>query len=138
MGKTGPEAEKGEREEEADGLKPPALALGRRDKLLKKNEFERVFKGGKRFRGGRMEFIYLPNGLDWPRLGLVVSRKVGKAVVRNRTRRVLREVFRLNKNRLGVGIDIVVRVFPKGAPISFHEAEGEFLRFARRLAGPRG
>lgn len=137
VGKTGPEAAKGEGKKEADGLTLLPRTLGGKDKLLKKNEFERVFKRGKRFRGGRMEFTYLPNGLERPRLGLVVSRKVGKAVIRNRTRRVLREVFRLNKDRLG-GVDVVIRVFPGDAPISFHEAEEEFMTFARRLEKPGG
>ena len=52
------------------------------------------------------------NGLPHPRLGLSVSRKLGKAVVRNRWKRLLREAFRLRREQLPAGIDLVV--IPRG------------------------
>ncbi len=48
------------------------------------------------------------NGLPHPRLGLSVSRKVGNAVVRNRWKRLLREAFRLSREQLPAGLDLVV------------------------------
>ncbi|HUY91894.1 MAG TPA: ribonuclease P protein component [Pirellulales bacterium] len=48
------------------------------------------------------------NGLDHPRLGLSVSRKVGGAVVRNRWKRLLREAFRLSRHELPRGVDLVI------------------------------
>ncbi len=51
-----------------------------------------------------------PNGLQWSRLGLTVSRKAGNAVRRARWKRRLREVFRRNKPLLPVGYDLVVIV----------------------------
>lgn len=48
------------------------------------------------------------SGLDYPRLGLSVSRKVGGAVVRGRWKRILREAFRLRREELPVGVDLVI------------------------------
>ena len=49
-----------------------------------------------------------PNGLEYARLGLSVSKKVGKAVARNRWKRRIREAFRLNQQKLPAGLDVVV------------------------------
>jgi ribonuclease P protein component len=48
------------------------------------------------------------NGLKWSRLGLSVSRKIGGAVLRNRLRRLYREAYRLTRQEMPPGLDLVL------------------------------
>lgn len=87
------------------------FSLTKRERLHLNSEFKNVFKKGKVCHHPLLTmFVYnriTGNHSDIARLGLVVSRKIGNAVKRNRVKRILREFFRLNKNRLIPGVDIV-------------------------------
>ena len=77
-------------------------------RLKTSEEFDRVF-AEKCSAADRVLVVYgAANELNHPRLGLVVSRKVGSAVVRNRIKRLLREAFRLHRDEIPLGIDLVV------------------------------
>lgn len=61
-------------------------------RLKKAKDFDRVFKAGKRAFTNRLTLIYYPAGTI--KFGFAVGKKHGKAVVRNRVKRLLREAFR--------------------------------------------
>ncbi len=71
-------------------------------------EFRRVYSRRRNVSDGTIVLHGCENDLEFSRLGLSVSRKVGSAVVRNRWKRLLREAFRLHRARLPAGIDLVV------------------------------
>ncbi|RJX18355.1 MAG: ribonuclease P protein component [Ammonifex sp.] len=75
---------------------------------LGRREFEAVFKKGRSSTSGGVVVYILPNHLPVFRLGFAVSRKVGNAVRRNRVRRLLREVCRLNQAWFQPGYDYVL------------------------------
>ena len=81
--------------------------LSRAERLSRKRDFERVFRKGKRMDLPYLRVVYAPNELPFRRIGFAVSKKVGKAVVRNRIKRLLREVFRRNKDLFPPGCDLV-------------------------------
>lgn len=72
------------------------------------------------------------NRISGNRLGITVSKKLGHAVVRNRTRRRLREVYRLNEERFAPGWDIVVVARNRAVNAPFPRLTDSFLSLARK------
>ena len=68
------------------------------------------------------------------RAGFVTSKRVGNAVVRNRTRRRLREIFRKHQHEIRDGIWIVTIVSARATRETFRELEDEWLHLARRAS----
>ena len=76
--------------------------------LKENHEFRRLYQKGASAVSGPMVIYCRKNKLGHNRLGITVSVKLGGAVVRNRARRRLREVYRLNKPALKQGYDIIL------------------------------
>ena len=66
------------------------------------------------------------------RVGITVSKKLGKAVVRNRVRRRLREVYRLNEERFAPGWDIVVVARSRAVEAPFDKLTKSYLSLAKK------
>lgn len=77
-------------------------------RLRQRKEFDRVFRQRRSTADGLLVMYACRNGFDHSRVGMVVSRKVGNAVTRNRWKRLIREAFRLNRAGLPASLDIVV------------------------------
>lgn len=81
----------------------------RRGRLSRSADFDRVMRSGRSHAGRELVVYVFPRGGDDPsRLGLSVSRRVGGAVVRNQVKRLLREAFAAEQERIPAGADIVV------------------------------
>ena len=72
------------------------------------------------------------NRLEENRVGVTVSKKLGKAVVRNRVRRRLREVYRLHESRFLPGWDIVVVARGRAVDASFSDLTRAYLSLAKK------
>lgn len=101
---------------------------------LKENHlFRRLYQKGKTAADGQLAVYIRPNGRKENRLGFTVSTKVGHAVVRNRIRRRLREIYRLHEDRLIHGVDVVVVARVRAADSSYWQLERSFLKLSARL-----
>jgi len=77
-------------------------------KLSKTSEFKRVFSEGRRIEGENLIVFILKNDYDFIRPGIIVKKEIGKAVVRNKIKRRLREANRLLNKKLLPGYDIIL------------------------------
>ena len=101
---------------------------------LKQNyEFRRLYQKGASSAGSCMVLYCRKNKLGHNRLGLTASVKLGHAVVRNRARRRLREVYRLNSPQLRKGWDIILVARSQTVTASWKELNDTFLRLCRKL-----
>jgi ribonuclease P protein component len=106
------------------------------DRLRKQADFDRVYQT----RAYAADDVLIVNGcaneLARSRLGLSVGAIVGNAVTRNRWKRIIREAFRLSRQQIPVGLDLVVRP-QKGAKADFQAVSkslsGLAVRIAKRL-----
>ncbi|MEZ5426770.1 MAG: ribonuclease P protein component [Pyrinomonadaceae bacterium] len=77
--------------------------MPKENRLRKPKEFRQVYENGARIEGRFMTVFFMPSETSFQRLGITASKKaIGKAVQRNRAKRLLREAFRLSKAELAV------------------------------------
>ena len=96
-------------------------------------EFRRIYRKGKSLVSPQMVLYWQKNRQGQSRLGITVSTKLGHAVVRNRCRRRLREVYRLETPRLRQGYDIILVARTRTATAPWPELQRQFRRLCRKL-----
>ena len=104
-------------------------------KLSKNIEFKRVFSKGKRIKAENLTIFILENNYKYNRLGIIVKKEIGKAVVRNRIRRLLKEAFRNIDKKLYQGYDIIILVKKNAVKLNyskFCDELGNLLKYIKR------
>ncbi|MFP4145367.1 MAG: ribonuclease P protein component [Phycisphaeraceae bacterium] len=110
----------------------PDQRLPRSRRLRKSEAFDKVFEARCRKNVGPLIMRGRPGESGDHRLGLMVSRRAGKAVKRNRIKRMLREAFRLMRSKLPGAYDLVVAVRPH-EPLSLNEYQQLLCRGVEQI-----
>jgi ribonuclease P protein component len=115
------------------GGSPKPLGLGRKLKIKQGRDFARLRLNGERLAHGCLvaNWLRLPGDLP-SRLGVITSGKIGNAVVRNRARRLMREVFRLHRHELIEPVDLVLVARQSLTTKRFGDVEKDFLQTLRK------
>ena len=101
---------------------------------VKKNgEFRRIYRKGRSAVSGGVVVYCMKNRKGMSRLGVTVSTKLGHAVVRNRVRRRLRELYRLHKQEMLSGYDVIVVARVRAAEMPYAKLEKQYLHCLSQL-----
>lgn len=116
------------------------LGYAKNKRLVSNRQFKAVLDHGRRAGNNLLMLYTAPNALGRPRLGISVGKSSGNAILRNRLKRLLREVFRQNQVRLPRSFDYVVMIAPSLSrrlrqpdnvatrrSLTFHSIEKAFL-----------
>lgn len=97
-------------------------------RLVRRAEFDAVYREGRRRASPSFVVFLRPNGSEISRFGLSVKRALGGAVKRNRIRRRVREILRLHRQEIASGWDIVIHPRPQVATAEFAAITAELLK----------
>ena len=102
-------------------------------RLRQKEDFDRIFKQAVRRSTGGITIRVLTNSMPFCRLGLMIGKKAGNAVTRNRVRRVLREHFRYAQHEMREASDVVVTVYGSLRDVSNSDVKNVFSELLTRF-----
>ena len=104
------------------------LDFPRASRLLRRAEYDAVYREGRRRSSREFTLFLRPNGLDSSRFGWSIKKALGNAVRRNRIRRRLREILRLHRQEIAPGWDIVIHPRSSAATTQFGALQAELLK----------
>ncbi len=114
----------------------PRLGLPRECRVVRKAEYDAVYREGRRRSSREFTIFVRPNGLDLSRFGWSIKKALGGAVRRNRIRRRLREILRLHRQEISPGWDIVIHPRSSAATADFSALAQELLKLIPRAPTP--
>ena len=100
-------------------------------RLVRKADFDAVYRNGKRRSSSHFTVFLKANELPESRFGFSIKRALGGAVVRNRMRRRIREAIRLHREEISAGWDFVIHPKPNVANAPFAVLENDLVRLLK-------
>ena len=94
-------------------------------------EFGQVYQNGKSFANKYLIMYVYRNELNYNRVGISVSKKVGNSVIRHRVTRLVRESYRLNEDKIKTGMDIIVVARPLAKGKGYKDIESAMTHLGK-------
>ncbi|HPY08754.1 MAG: ribonuclease P protein component [Patescibacteria group bacterium] len=108
--------------------------LKKENRISLNKDFDRTFRSGKSFIGKNLKIKVVDNNLEKTRLGIIISAKVSKkAVVRNKYKRLIREIIKKELANISPNKDLVIVVFKEILDKNSQEIEKELLSGLKKL-----
>ena len=129
-----PEKKAGQGKKATDRLirEPPDLRFPRSVRVRSRTDYLKIQRSGQKVGGRYLIILSMHNGLPDSRFGITVSRKTGNAVARNKVKRRIKELQRLNRDDVVSGKDIVVIATRKAPGATFEGMEAEYKTLMRK------
>ena len=110
------------------GILEKILFYMKRFPSIKKNsDFQNIYRNGKSYANRLLVMYVMRNGEESNQLGISVSKKVGNSVVRHHIARLMREIFRLNNEKIETGLNIIVVARTAAATSDYKHLEGAYM-----------
>ena len=106
-------------------------AFPRAARIVRPADYRRLYREGRKAGSKRFVLFGSRNDIGRHRLGITVSRKIGGAVVRNRVKRMFREIFRKSRRDIPGQMDIVINAKKDCAGAGYADLRDEFLAAVR-------
>lgn len=116
------------------------FSLSKKKRLVSNNDFKSILTHGRSARNGLLILYIAENDYGYPRLGVSVGKIHGNAVVRNRLKRLLREVFRQCQDRISADFDYLIMISRSKERIrqpTFEQIKNSFLTLVNTLLDDR-
>jgi ribonuclease P protein component len=97
--------------------------INKKERIKKKAHFLSIFKNGERIDKKKLKIFFTKNDRNISRFAVVTSKRLGSSVQRNRIKRIIKEVFRRNKEYFGKNMDWIFIPQGKWKKISYHDTE---------------
>lgn len=110
----------------------PDTPMDRQSRLRRNEDFQRARRDGRSWATPWVVLVAVPSDLDHPRFGFAVGKRLGKAVVRNRVKRRLREAVRLQRAQVAPGWDLVFIARDPIRDIAFDQLSGAITQLLKR------
>ena len=112
------------------------LKFTKQQRISTRAEYQSIYKNGIKAGDGFFRIIISRNPRQTrPKLGIIVSKKVGPAVTRNRIKRMVREIYRLNQKKITAEIKLVVIAKPECITQKYQDIEQSLFKLLDRVDG---